>query len=292
MFSGLSCARGGRFIPAGAGNILNHDSSYLSTAVHPRGCGEHHYANGKVQPIDGSSPRVRGTYHSPRRYNKPFRFIPAGAGNISPEKMKRWAEAVHPRGCGEHFPFLFKSTYYSGSSPRVRGTFNIPNPLSKVCRFIPAGAGNMGWQRVRSSSSPVHPRGCGEHWSRCVFHSPSSGSSPRVRGTCTLASSCLHRWRFIPAGAGNIGPGVCFIPLPPVHPRGCGEHLTFVDSSYFQCGSSPRVRGTFHAERCEEVPVRFIPAGAGNISCVTPLFVFPTVHPRGCGEHHMYLHRS
>ncbi len=51
------------------------------------------------------------------------------------------------------------------------------------------------------------------------------------------------------------------------------------------CGSSPRMRGTYHFAFLFTTPSRFIPAHAGNIGGrARPADDLP-VHPRACGEH-------
>ncbi len=70
-----------------------------------------------------------------------------------------------------------------------------------------------------------------------------------------------------------------------VHPRACGEHCFDQSRIDFNCGSSPRVRGTFLPCARQLFVFRFIPARAGNI--LIPVFstVLTSVHPRACGEH-------
>ena len=152
-----------RFIPACAGNIA---SQYVG------------YGNDV-----GSSPRVRGTYPNLSSQFFYFRFIPACAGNIIKEYCIYLYAAVHPRVCGEHLKVGFSASFFSGSSPRVRGTFDTPNAIRIKFRFIPACAGNIApWLQERKTMT-VHPRVCGEH-NRCKREIKlRSGSSPRVRGT-------------------------------------------------------------------------------------------------------------
>ena len=50
-----------RFIPARAGNAAFVDNIDEEDAVHPRACGERRAVVADVDPIGGSSPRVRGT---------------------------------------------------------------------------------------------------------------------------------------------------------------------------------------------------------------------------------------
>ena len=79
------------------------------------------------------------------------------------------------------------------------------------------------------------------------------------------------------------------ITLPPpdrtVHPRACGEHGDDRALEEYQCGSSPRLRGTFFASADAASSMRFIPAPAGNIVGASIVAAQTTVHPRACGEH-------
>jgi len=70
-----------RFIPAGAGNTSVSAISRRSSAVHPRGRGEHFPVNFYGGDYYGSSPRARGTLTPPPCCVLSCRFIPAGAGN-------------------------------------------------------------------------------------------------------------------------------------------------------------------------------------------------------------------
>ena len=73
--------RGGRFIPARAGNRYAVVDPETLNAVHPRACGEQYgFGKGSVK-LDGSSPRVRGTVTNWLPVVVQRRFIPARAGN-------------------------------------------------------------------------------------------------------------------------------------------------------------------------------------------------------------------
>ena len=166
-------------------------------------------------------------------------------------------------------PTDFGASYYAlallrGSSPRGRGTHRRRHLRGGVDRFIPARAGNTHAAQSRASSSPVHPRAGGEHPRRLRVTIRAVGSSPRGRGTLGLPDPGRTPHRFIPARAGNTrsnsGRRVCSA----VHPRAGGEHNSLkrrVPSPY---GSSPRGRGTLEGARDCRIPVRFIPARAGN----------------------------
>ena len=151
---------------------------------------------------------------------------------------------VHPRGCGERGIGVDDVLTLNGSSPRVRGTQQGGCVPLRVCRFIPAGAGNARERCTGVFRRPVHPRGCGERATIPAERAQAIGSSPRVRGTRTNVPYGRAWERFIPAGAGNAKLRVVERPNGAVHPRGCGER---------RYQGAALLRG-----------VRFIPAGAGN----------------------------
>ena len=90
--------------------------------------------------------------------------------------------------------------------------------------------------------------------------------------------------RFIPAHAGNSTGKTFTTASRAVHPRACGEQAKrrfFVISAR---GSSPRMRGTGGQKRNVAPVARFIPAHAGNRSCLVAPSSADAVHPRACGE--------
>ena len=91
--------------------------------------------------------------------------------------------------------------------------------------------------------------------------------------------------RFIPAYAGNTLSKHHLLQPKSVHPRVCGEHNAFLSASSCAAGSSPRMRGTHIPWRVQFHLRRFIPAYAGNTSCVLAVMRVRAVHPRVCGEH-------
>jgi len=146
-------------------------------------CGERHERNHQADGDYGSSPRVRGTPQHAHFRQRRLRFIPARAGNAPVFAAAARVAPVHPRACGERgFPF-FEALSVNGSSPRVRGT-RAPLVKSEAwIRFIPARAGNASNLASRQQADTVHPRACGERSCGFKCRLPSSGSSPRVRGT-------------------------------------------------------------------------------------------------------------
>ena len=167
----------------------------------------------------------------------------------------------------------------------MRGTPVNSNKRCWVCRFIPAHAGNTGMQVLRQTSTPVHPRACGEHPTASRKPLLRAGSSPRMRGTPTILLSQRPLRRFIPAHAGNTSGRQSASPEAPVHPRACGEHSCRSLQDTGGVGSSPRMRGTPAWFQPRAVLLRFIPAHAGNTEASPTRQRDGSVHPRACGEH-------
>ena len=146
---------------------------------------------------------MRGTQEGEKHCLYPRRFIPAHAGNTREGRAMRYGTPAHPRACGEHGPDAIQPPLQIGSSPRMRGTLWAAECGSGIRRFIPAHAGNTCGSACNTPTPPVHPRACGEHRSTPQLASPSTGSSPRMRGTRLHGGSEVVGRRFIPAHAGN-----------------------------------------------------------------------------------------
>ena len=112
-----------------------------------------------------------------------------------------------------------------------------------------------------------------------------AGSSPHTRGTQDAAGPARAVQRFIPAYAGNTGPGPPGYLGGPVHPRIRGEHCA--DGMYRDrfAGSSPHTRGTPVIPDVGPEILRFIPAYAGNTKWNCAPTLATAVHPRIRGEH-------
>ena len=152
------------------------------------------------------------------------RFIPVDTGNTSRWSAGQWWHPVHPRGYGEHISGIRQSMTIHGSSPWIRGTLFLWCTWIFPWRFIPVDTGNTGAVKFCHDSSPVHPRGYGEHilsrFISCLLH----GSSPWIRGTPRKGGYSIVRKRFIPVDTGNTICTNSAFCLPAVHPRGYGEH--------------------------------------------------------------------
>ena len=130
----------------------------------------------------------------------------------------------------------------------------------------------------------VHPRLRGELRSRPAVLSLRIGSSPLARGTGRRDDFLTKFDRFIPACAGNSTANDDEIQHLTVHPRLCGElkHCLVTRNNF--PGSSPLARGTPTGEPGIHELNRFIPACAGNSSCVKDCEQGSSVHPRLRGE--------
>ena len=172
--------------------------------------------------------------------------------------------SVHPRLCGEHPYHTPAGSNSNGSSPPVRGTHSLGEVGSRLCRFIPACAGNTATSIGRAIPMAVHPRLCGEHATGESDLQNYAGSSPPVRGTLLPRVYDAHLGRFIPACAGNTTTPGRLSGRYAVHPRLCGEHSAGATSDGNNIGSSPPVRGTLGWRDLGWKQDRFIPACAGN----------------------------
>ena len=109
-------------IPALAGNTGAHAPDCDVCRDHPRACGEHPAESTIVNPLLGSSPRLRGTREADLLQCDSGWIIPALAGNTSPAPEWRSDHGDHPRACGEHGTMSIRAAARQGSSPRLRGT--------------------------------------------------------------------------------------------------------------------------------------------------------------------------
>ncbi len=174
-----------RFIPARAGIGTWVPLPPARPPVHPRSCGDRASRFQFARDSSGSSPLVRGSVNAWLLCLDRKRFIPARAGIGKFELDNLLTASVHPRSCGDRPWWLYQRSMRSGSSPLVRGSaFNRALCVGKV-RFIPAraGIGCSGWPWV--TTSPVHPRSCGDRAKNLCAGRPSAGSSPLVRGSAT-----------------------------------------------------------------------------------------------------------
>ncbi len=178
----------------------------------------------------------------------------------------------------------YDNTVY-GLSPLARGTRGNGNRPRGRGRFIPAGAGNTMSGTMPRLSGPVYPRWRGEHPMDPTFAVCVTGLSPLARGTLQLDARMNLLTRFIPAGAGNTRRMIDEVKIQAVYPRWRGEHDARIRSWFCHYGLSPLARGTRRPDQVMVLPLRFIPAGAGNTDIPPDPRPKSAVYPRWRGEH-------
>ena len=152
-----------RFNPAYAGNISSSLAFKRSCKVQPRVCGEYFVIVTPCCHFIGSTPRMRGIYDDYCCYLLNGRFNPAYAGNIGTSNSRMSESKVQPRVCGEYQMRKFVPQIIEGSTPRMRGIFEICLHRRGIYRFNPAYAGNMVRIANRFNLVKVQPRVCGEY---------------------------------------------------------------------------------------------------------------------------------
>ena len=170
----------------------------------------------------------------------------------------------HPRSCGEHLLSVTLLVSSEGSSPLVRGALFSPCEQKSRSGIIPARAGSTYKDNSNPINSEDHPRSCGEHSPSVLLSSPSSGSSPLVRGALGGAVARILVPGIIPARAGSTGTSCRAQAQPRDHPRSCGEHPTCMRCSSRSRGSSPLVRGALASRIAILAADGIIPARAGS----------------------------
>ena len=277
--------RGRRIIPASAGELYD----VLIETCH----------------LNGSSPRARGTLRPELIRVRQDRIIPASAGNSCRGAWTRKYLPDHPRERGELIPFLMRTQASIGSSPRARGTRDVPDRSHILFRIIPASAGNSCNRGARAIPGPDHPRERGELANWRDLRADLAGSSPRARGTRLRDRRAYALHRIIPASAGNSFFDHESGKELTDHPRERGELASSPATSSrgsriipASAGNSRRrrcarrsppdhprrARGTRHPVRPRDPGRRIIPASAGNSGWRSHSRTCGPDHPRERGE--------
>ncbi len=152
-----------RFIPTVVGNTILDCASWMLSAVHPHGRGEHSSSVSGGICIAGSSPRSWGTLNNGHGSDILPRFIPTVVGNTFIGFSVISVPSVHPHGRGEHIYYVAGCVLLTGSSPRSWGKQPTTKPPITRRRFIPTVVGNTTNQPSSTPLVTVHPHGRGEH---------------------------------------------------------------------------------------------------------------------------------
>ena len=131
--------------------------------VHPRSRGEYLRAEKYMHWWTGSSPLTRGIHRRTHKAIKMVWFIPAHAGNTPCLLSDVQVLEVHPRSRGEYRILATFVPTVMGSSPLTRGIQFFQARKFKICRFIPAHAGNTFVHAITICHFWVHPRSRGEY---------------------------------------------------------------------------------------------------------------------------------
>ena len=110
-----------------------------------------------------------------------------------------------------------------------------------------------------------------------------------MRGTQPVPVPYRLNRRIIPADAGNTYRHHPSGRPPADHPRGCGEHRSPCNAWASSVGSSPRMRGAQGTAHVPNQSYRIIPADAGNTTGKARGTLSVQDHPRGCGEHPLWV---
>ena len=172
-----------RSIPACAGQPAGIDVLVCEHKVYPRVCGAAAFTSTFQQAIEGLSPRVRGSLAQAQGSTVRGRSIPACAGQPGAGSRINGSRKVYPRVCGAAGQTTSVRRLPDGLSPRVRGSRLAILSAPAVGRSIPACAGQPQPITIAARMTGVYPRVCGA--ARVAPHTlnPSSGLSPRVRGS-------------------------------------------------------------------------------------------------------------
>ena len=108
---------------------------------------------------------------------------PLTRGTLSASLTAEKSLPVHPRLRGELAYLKVIAGVPNGSSPLTRGTPVRLCAKYPFLRFIPAYAGNSGFQFGNGRLTSVHPRLRGELIQRSMAILITTGSSPLTRGT-------------------------------------------------------------------------------------------------------------
>ena len=194
----------------------------------------------------GSSPRIRGESGEKAGSGDLIRIIPANTGRISQKARHYGSDQDHPREYGENASCHAASWRPWGSSPRIRGEFDLHISSPGGDGIIPANTGRIrgaSWSQARSRD---HPREYGENPSSISASLTSVGSSPRIRGESPPTGSTATVAGIIPANTGRITGRPASGAAGGDHPREYGENQLPTPRGHQQAGSSPRIRGEFY----------------------------------------------
>ena len=131
---------------------------------HPREYGENVEPDTLAVDASGSSPRIRGECELGDLRPGFTGIIPANTGRITDEHSASFVEEDHPREYGENDSFIHAGYVPYGSSPRIRGEFELWGFVVSHYGIIPANTGRIVSVLVMVEDYGDHPREYGENY--------------------------------------------------------------------------------------------------------------------------------
>ena len=233
--------------------------------------------------VRGLSPRLRGNGITEQLTRVFQGSIPALAGERPVFCAIVCADKVYPRACGGTVAWLLAGAAMWGLSPRLRGNASLASRPGLRSGSIPALAGERQHIRAGSYISGVYPRACGGTLITPLSNPRLVGLSPRLRGNAFNCNCCRIPCGSIPALAGERIETVISDTDTGVYPRACGGTRARYYDIRAALGLSPRLRGNGRRDGVIVVPLRSIPALAGERHDRAGDVAFDKVYPRACG---------
>ena len=171
------------------------------------------------------------------------RLTPAYAGKTLLRSRGGERDRAHPRVCGEDVACSTSPIALHGSPPRMRGRLHRRPERRRRAGLTPAYAGKTTRRPHAPTTSPAHPRVCGEDATRGRHARLSEGSPPRMRGRLRDQGDFDVGDRLTPAYAGKTTNRTTSHDPSSAHPRVCGEDPPGATLAGRMMGSPPRMRG-------------------------------------------------
>ena len=158
-----------RFIPVYTGNIYWRFSQTCQKTVYPCVYREHINAIDTNTNPTGLSLCIQGTLSLALIFAHTPRFIPVYTGNITEDGSKVTIRTVYPCVYREHKAVSNNEKQTYGLSLCIQGTYQFPEFLNYIIRFIPVYTGNMIQYDYSEHQISVYPCVYREHiWCRIL----------------------------------------------------------------------------------------------------------------------------
>ncbi len=232
---------------------------------------------------NGLSPRERGNRDSLSPSSSSCGSIPARAGESLASARLTSVTRVYPRASGGTETMTGIPSTRNGLSPRERGNPIATHIGQSSPRSIPARAGEPAVRIRPNGTSTVYPRASGGTPVLPDITLPVGGLSPRERGNHRILDRDELRGGSIPARAGEPYSASNIARRAAVYPRASGGTSESHSSTTDRSGLSPRERGNPFKRTATLIPMRSIPARAGEPPPLRGRCAQRSVYPRASG---------